>query len=126
MCEVVELIRDRTDDQLPGRQPEWPLACSLLAENRDESLERTSDSTMENNWPLETKLQVMVTYSVLLLMRVCALLTQLIGISTLNRLLLYLEREHWYRLLGDFLLLPLVLDLFLVLGSAVLQVEPNW
>jgi len=37
LSKLVDFIGNRTDFNLSGREPEWPLACSLLTENSQES-----------------------------------------------------------------------------------------
>jgi len=57
---VHNLLRNREDDNLSGGHPNGPLSTDMLCEDREESLNRSENSSMDDNGSSVTGLEVLL------------------------------------------------------------------
>jgi len=74
---VHELLRERNNNGLSGRDPERPFASSVLNEDGSESFNRTQDSSVNDHWSFEPILD-MVLFPPELIIVILIFLIQLI------------------------------------------------
>ena len=106
----VRFLRNGQHNNLPWRDPEWPLAAQMLNQHGQETLDRAQNGPMHDDGSLEARLERVLRPNKVLVVHV---------VSLENLLLKLLLEVAFLQLLGVKLLLGTAFSL-------VLQIEADW